>query len=333
MDDVHLDVTACSRLFSLIYNNYSHLRLLYVSRPIRLEQLGSEGDSQFTFTQYMPKVEITADAAMANLANFYSYKNFGQEIPPAICNVFINECTNDLLLLGRYLKEWDGSSKLQVEQLRKKVFRSLHNDLVRMRARSSDAVRVLLVLGLFYRFELAVEREFLEKSLSLNVEYMINSGEVRLDNGYLMLHHSSLAKLYSNVIQAEKMPEFHELLTRYQPMPAALFKHYVAFEPRNFCEFIIGLRRTPHLLKAIIEDTNLSQHIKKGLEREPNINVLGWAMPVLFLANKKAAWNVIDKTDITTSALEKLNKAEADEVWLFILNLSKISQEKGIAGD
>jgi hypothetical protein len=49
----------------------------------------------------------------------------------------------------------------------------------------------------------------------------------------------------------------------------------------------------------------------------------------MWVRSKKAAWNIIEKTDITTTALEKLRKAEAHEVWLFILNISKVSRDKG----
>lgn len=123
IDDVHLDVARCSRLFSFIYGNFSHLKLVFVSRPYRPENEAIEETWHYDYNGFMPSVDIKSDTSLNQLANHYSQHKYKINIPPSILSAFLAECGNDLLLLGRYLREWDGNPNISLFDIRDKVFR------------------------------------------------------------------------------------------------------------------------------------------------------------------------------------------------------------------
>ena len=244
VDDVHLDVPLCSRLFSFIHNNFDNCRLLYVSRSLQMEYDWGDEGWQYSFTDYMPNLEIRSDAVVEPLANFFSMKKFATLMPPAVRTAILTECGPDLLILGRYLREWNGLPNVHLPAIRSKVFDTVRCDLELLRTKTPDAIKILLVIGVFYRFEVPVERRFLEAECGYLVDPLIKSyRELKEHNDFVMLHHSSLAKLYANVIQKLNMREYLELSEEFNPFPQKLFKAYTLSEPRNFCELVIGLRR------------------------------------------------------------------------------------------
>jgi len=170
---------------------------------------------------------------------------------------------------------------------------------------------------------------FVETTLELDASYLVKTGEIRSDNDFLLLHHSSMAKLYSNVIKQFNTSDYSKLASQLEPFPAELFRLYVASQPRNLCEMIVGLRRSSTLLNHLLADSHLVAQFRVGLEREPSLNMLGWALVVLFATSKKAAWRILAHTDIASMSTERLKNADAGEVSVFICNLLKVSQKKG----
>ena len=332
VDDVHLDVARVSRLFSLVYTNYAKLNLLFISRPLHGNELETDESVYYDFSRYMTTVEIRSDAIIEPLADFYSKKRFGHGMPPTVLRAFMEECGSDLLLLGRYLREWTGSTMTPLPEIRKKVIQAVLVDLEKLRILSPDAVSALLVVSMFYRFEVPVERAFLESHLALQISILLARGELKEQNGFILLYHSSLAKLYTNVCSSLRMPEYETLSAQYSPMPDALFAAYVDSEPRNICEFIVGIRKVRKhgsLVTSIVAQTQLHEKLRTGLERERNLNLLGWAILVIFWADRKNGWRVIKELDLSNFAQDLPNIASPGEISLFLLNLKKVSQTKG----
>ncbi len=77
--------------------------------------------------------------------------------PERFLKSFLEECGNDLLLLGRYLREWTGSSAVHLPEIRRKVFQTVRGDLEKLRSLSPDAVTALFVVSVFYKFEVPIE--------------------------------------------------------------------------------------------------------------------------------------------------------------------------------
>lgn len=327
LDDVHLDVAAASKLFTPIYGKLENVNLLFVSRPLTVEHDDDIEGWQYSFTQYMPKIEISADTALAQLPAFYTRKRFGKPIPPIAKNLFVNECGNDVLLLGRYLSEWDGSSTVNLEEIRNAVFRKVYDDLEHMKRYSPDAVKVLLVLGVFYRFEIEVEEQFF-KLLGLDTSYLTKTSEIRIDNGFAMLYHSSLAKLYSNAIRNLEMTDYAAFATIFTPFPLQLFKEYIRSLPRNIPELIIGLKAAPTMLNEILKDASLKDSMRECLEREQSLAMLGWSLVVMQAADAAATWRILENANFYRHAKEIAIKDNGPEVAVFIFNLSKVSEIK-----
>jgi hypothetical protein len=129
VDDVHLDVPRVSRLFDLTHTKYASLQLLFISRPLQKNELEMDETNYYDFTRYMTTVEVQADAIIEPLADFFSRKRFGHGMPPTILKAFMEECGNDLLLLGRYLREWNGSALTSLPEIRNRVKQTVLGDL------------------------------------------------------------------------------------------------------------------------------------------------------------------------------------------------------------
>jgi len=329
VDDGHLDVAMCSKLFTAVYDGFEKLRLLFVSRPISTDSIEDENTVLFMFTQYMPLFDISADRAVSTIAQFFSQKQFNRPLPPVVRNFLLHECANDLLLLGRYLRVWDGTVQINLPKIREKVAFSVRRDLESMRNQSSDAVRILLVLGLFYRFEIGIEKDFIVDHLNLNPQYLLKRGDIHAENNFLMLAHSSLAKLYSNVIQSLNMPEYSEFAEKYHPFPLKLFYEYASYAPRNFSEFIIGLRLSPDIARSILISEELRKNIVDSLQREPNLTLLGWALRTMDIVDHKACWAIVKEANLTINAETKIRQTDPSGISLFLFNLHIVSLVKG----
>jgi RecA/RadA recombinase len=328
LDDVHVDVNRASEVFAFIYNNLHNMRMIFISRPLIIEQVDDENINQFEFTRFVPKIEIMADLAVKALSNFYSQQRFGQQISPINMNLFVHECANDLLILGRYLKEWDGAPRVKLEQLRDAVANAIRLDLEKIRIKSPDAVKAFLILGVFYKFEIRVEKAFFDH-LKIDVEPLILSGDVKEENNFVFLYHSSLARLYSNVIQSFNMPEYAEMISRFTTFPLSLFSDYIRNNPRNLCELLIGLRRSPQLLKDLLVNSSLDEAMIAGLEREGNLALLGISLLIMSANDKRAFWRIIEQVDFKSNAQSFVDRSDSIQISYFIHNIKITCYEKG----
>ncbi len=330
LDDVHLDVARSARLFGFIFQNFSDLRVVYISRPMQTEQmLDAEERQQFSFTRYMPRIDISSESAVDAIAEHYSQQRFHQPIPPLILGSFRQECSGDLLILGRYLREWDGASSVNLNELHAQVVQAIRLDLEQLRTHTPDAIRIILVLGMFYRFELSVESSFLEAELGFDMGYLVSRGDIRLDNGFVRLHHSSQAKLYSNAIKNLNMPEYAELASRLSPFPSLVFRRYILSGPRNICEFITSLRGS-ELLGELVQHDEIVPKVRRGLERELSLDLVGWSLVILFACNQKRGWQILEGTDLASVAAERVALSDARQASLFLHNLHRVSKTKAI---
>jgi hypothetical protein len=329
VDDVHLDPARASRLFNFVYANLIRLGLLFVSRPLRTETEDLTNTEHYAFAQYMPALTIRAEAVAEALANHYSLKQYAKPIPAQILKAFIEECGNDLLLLGRYIRQWNGQQSIHLPDVRRRVFQSVRDDLERLRAGSADSVKALFIVSLFYRYEVPVERKFLDKTLSLSLENLLKTGEISEQNGFALLHHSSMAKLYTNVCRSLRMPEMAELEHTFPKVPNSIFSQYIQSRPRNLCELVIGLRRSKDILSELLSEAECIAPIRAGIERESDLNQVGWAMLAIYSASRKNGWQILKDVDLAAATRESLPTSAPSEIGRFIFNLYRISRTKG----
>jgi predicted ribosome-associated RNA-binding protein Tma20 len=327
VDDVHLDIASASKMFAPIYSNFENANLLFISRPLSVYHNDNLEEWQYRFTDYMDKVEISADSAILDLPSFYTRKKYKKTISPYEQKLFVSECGNDVLLLGRYLSEWDGASPVNLDTIKKGVFRKVQDDLELMRQSAPDAIKALLVLGVFYKFEIPVEEDFFN-FLNLDTSYLSQTSEVKIENGFVRLYHSSLAKLYSNVIRSIQMPEYKEFAEKLSPFPSQLFKEYVRSMPRNVPELLLGLRFAPDMMKTILQDQTLTESIRTCFEHEQNLPVLGWSLVIMKAIDGISTWRILEKADFEYHARNIADTEDAIEVTVFLLNLTKISEVK-----
>jgi PUA domain len=82
-------------------------------------------------------------------------------------------------------------------------------------------------------------------------------------------------------------------------------------------------------IAPILQRTELHIKLRKGLERESDLNYLGWAILILFRADRKNGWLVIKDLDLSFFARELQNIASPEMIRQFLLNLKRVSRLKG----
>jgi hypothetical protein len=226
-----------------------------------------------------------------------------------------------------------------------------------------NAEDVFLPLSIFYRFEIPVERKFMVKQLGIEkdkINKLIELSEIIETeeigrNKMLSLFHSSIADLYFRVYRA--YPSLGEELKdkivnqKEENLEYCLFyKYMTSIDPRNAIDVVYHLVRDWRhekvgklLLKKLIEDRNIKDIIRKGIEKEGDLEKIGWCM-----YNTPIGYKLADQ--IVDTLLTKIEK-EGDVakigfcVWnsyfiyrsrskayskLFDIILSKIEKEEDI---
>ncbi|MCK4733051.1 MAG: hypothetical protein KAT65_11395, partial [Methanophagales archaeon] len=154
-----------------------------------------------------------------------------------------------------------------------------------------NAEDVFFPLSVFYRFEISVERDFLEEQLEIEVDKIneliklseiTQTEEARRDQ-MLSLIHSSIAESYFKTYQVYPVLGKRikkEILQKDEDLEYCLFHKYItSSDPRNALEVVNHLggywfynkREGKTLLKKLVEDKEIEKSIKKGIKKEEDI--------------------------------------------------------------
>ena len=107
------------------------------------------------------------------------------------------------------------------------------------------------------------------------------------------------------------------------------FRRMLAVSLRNLCEVIIGLRRSREMVRYVLFAPDTDVAIRHGLERERDLDVLGWERCVLHGASRTHGWSTLKDVDFSGLAREVAASASAAELSRFIFHLSCVSHTKG----
>jgi hypothetical protein len=365
VDDAHLLPTECERLVREFKNRKSKAKLIIGSRSNRLIQGGHPKEvSEF---EYLSEKDIRAEDVTEEMIKTFLERKYGfsdERIKGVSKN--LEKYKKDLWHLSWAVKTHNPKKdSVEDKEIYEKVKDSIRNISAGKDKPRINAEDIFLPLSVFYRFEIPIERDFLEEQLEIEedkINQLVELSEIIETekmgrNRMLSLIHSSIADLYFKVYQAypslgnrikKKILNQKEENLQYY----LFYKYMTSTNPRNAIDIVDRLERRIYLgwlsekgevtlFKKIIGDEKVEKSIKEGIEKEEDMEKIGRCVWDIAYASKEVALKLVDSVSSKIEKEENIEKigrcvgdiAEASkEVALKLVDSvsSKIEKEENI---
>ena len=348
VDDAHLYLSYCERLVKE-FKRRGRGNLIIGSRDSReiTKEHPKEG-VEYELLSELSKTCIhihTKDVTESMIRTFFEKQNFDNDRTKTASNDLV-DFKEDLWFLSWALKSYKNS--VNIDDIYEKISYTLQNIKVGKEKDSIiiNAENVFLPLSIFYRFEIPVERYFLEDELGINdsiINQLIRIQEILEMKDMLSLHHSSLAKLYyesykkdggfgrkvkKNILNGRNKEdlEFH-----------SFFQYMTTTDSRNSIDIVIYLGRDwgdkkggKTLIKRLTEENKIQESIEKGIKKEKDIEKIAEFMFEITMTNHIAGWKLANNIGIP-SLLAKIEEEEDIEKSRRLLeSISNMNSEMGL---
>jgi transposase-like protein len=252
VDDAHFLTTECEKLVREFKNRNLKEKLLIGSRPTR--EIRGEHPKEASVFEHLSKTYIHAEDVTEEIIKGFlkkEYHSSDERIKTVSKN--LERYKKDLWHLSWALKAYKPEKDLVGEKdIYEKIRDSIRNISAGEGKQRINAEDIFLPLSVFYRFEIPIERKFLEVQLEIEenkitqlIELLeIIETEELGRNRMLSLIHSSIAELYFKTYQAypslgEKVKD--KILNKSnEDLQYCLFYNYItSTDPRNAVDVVI----------------------------------------------------------------------------------------------
>ena len=351
VDDAHLDLSDCERLIRN-FKRSGKGKLIIGSRETKeiTEEHPKEGAeyellSELSETCMHVQAEgITEEMIRTFLENQY---HFDEDKIKSVSSNLI-KYKNDLWLLSWALKTYNKDKEsVDIDEIYEKIVVSIKKIKVGKNKESINAEDVFLPLSIFYRYEIPIQRYFLEEQLDIKEEALnrlIGLQEiVETKDTMLSLHHSSIAELYlgaylnkshlgrgikKKILNGKNEKELEFCL---------FYRYLIKSDSRNVVDAIIYLgsdledkKGGKTLLKNLSEREKIQKSIEIGIEREDNIGKIGKCLFVITRASGKIASYLVETIDINGLSAKMEKELDALMNGTCLAGISIASKESGM---
>ena len=316
VDDAHLSIENCER-FVREFKNGGRGKLIIGSRPTE-EILGGHPKNASEF-EYLSKIEVHAEDVAEEITKSFlkvDYNFSDERINTIVKN--IEKYKKDLWFLSCALKAYDPKKdSVEEEEIYKKIRDSIRNIDTGKGITAINAEDVFLPLSIFYRFEIPIEREFLEDQMGIEgtlINRLIEMSEIVETeeigrNKMLSFNHSSIAELYYGAYQ--RYPSFGKRISNKilnqknrKYLENCLFYKYITTYPRNAVEVVVHLRESmkesqgAKILEKLTKCNKIQKSIEEGAKIEMDILKIGKCTLFISQAREEAGSKLINSLDI-----------------------------------
>jgi hypothetical protein len=355
VDDAHLLSTECERLVRDFKNRKLKAKLIIGSRPTR--EIRGEHPKEASEFEYVSKIDIRAeDVTEGMVRRFLKRKyDFSDERIKTVSKN-LEKGKKDLWHLSWALKAYNPEKdSVEEEEICEKIRDSIRKIKVGKDETGGDvflnAEDIFLPLSVFYRFEIPIERDFLEEQLEIEVDKinkLIGLSEIIEREGIgrnrmLSLIHSSIAELYFGAYQAypslgrETRKNFQGDISDMEYIEYCLFRQYMKSKPTNSFDVVIYLERDWYdekggrtLLERMIEDEKIENLIKESTGKEEDIEKIGSTMRAIAMVNKGIALKLANHIDIDFLASKIEKEEDIEKIGVCIGEIVVASEEVGL---
>ena len=316
VDDAHLSIENCER-FVREFKNGGCGKLIIGSRPTE-EICGAHPKNASEF-ENLSKIEVHAEDVAEEITMSFlkvGYNFSGERINTIVKN--IEKYKKDLWFLSWALKAYDPKKdSVEEEEIYAKIRDSIRNIDTGKGITAINAEDVFLPLSIFYRFEIPIEREFLEEQMGIEgtiINRLIEMSEIVETeeigrNKMLSFNHSSIAELYYGAYQ--RYPSLGKIIRKKilnqkdrKYLENCLFYKYITTYPRNAVEVVVYLREPMKvsqggkILEKLTKCNKIQKSIEEGIKREKDILKIGKCVLYILQAREEAGSKLVNSIDI-----------------------------------
>lgn len=323
VDDAHLKLSECERLVRGFKGKDGFL--LIGSREI--DELRREHPKEMSEFEHLSKTKVKAEDVTEEMIELFLKRKHNlsdDRIKTVSAN--LERYKHDLWFLSwallAYNPEKDSVEEREIVEKVKESIRNIKKN------GGVNGEEVFYPLSVFYRFEIPIERRFLENlgvsqrtiddllSLAEIIEFE-EFGKRRM----LLLHHSSIADVYFEAYKrypdlGGKLREFDEL---------SLFRKYLESRPMNLIDVVIRLGKDiinekggRTILKKLVEIEGFVDLIKGAIDKE-DLRKIGWCLFGIARTNEEIALKLVDTV---ASKIDKEMNLKEIEKCLFVIALT-----------
>ncbi len=351
IDDAYLQLLKCEELIRDFRYNKLRTKLIIGSREVK--ELGGtpKRKSEFeglAFTRISP-----AGAADKMIHLFLKKKHrISDNSRIGTVSIDLEEYQHDLWNLSWALRAYNkDTNKVRKEDVYTAICDACITNIEVAVQKTIDGQDVLLPLSFFYRFEIPIEKRFLTDILEIDggcIDNLASVSEIReiKERGrrtMLSLHHSSLALLYFEIYRSPDFPGLGERVkeriieqSKNNDLEHSLFYLYLKSEPMNSLDVLIDLRHDwegkkggPTLHKKLIEDKQVEGSIERSIEKEEDMEKIGWCVSDIGQASKEVGLKLAGRIDINALSLNIEKEKDIEKIGWCVGGIADASKEVG----
>src|SRR5659263_1015 len=339
VDDAHLNISECERLIRN-FKGRGKGKLIIGSRETREI---TEGDlTRVSEFEHLGKtaINVKAEDVTAEMIKTFLKKQYNlEEDRIKTVSGSLEIFTEDLWFLSWALKSFNPmKTSVEKEEIYEKIRDSIRKKKAGEEKPAINAEDVLLPLSVFYRFEIPIERYFLEEQMGIErniINQLIGLQEIREKEDIgrhkmLSLNHSSIAKLYFRSYQ--NFPDLGRKIKKKilnendeNDLEYCLFYRYLTTtDSRTAVDVVISLgwdyfdeEGGTILIENLIKGDKIQKTIKEGINKEKDIRKVESCVSDISRVSKKWALELVD------SVSTRIDKEDSIEmIGLCIFNIS-----------
>ncbi len=346
VDDAHLLPTECERLVRDFKNRKSKAKLIIGSRETR--EIRGEYPKEGSEFEYLSKTDIHAEDVTEEMIKRFLKRKYGfSDERIKVVSKNLEEYKKDLWHLSWALKAYNPEKdSVEEEGVYDKIRDSIRNISVGKGKPGITAEDVFLPLSIFYRFEIPIERRFLEEHIGIEeniINQLIDLSEVIETEEIgkrrtLSLIHSSIADLYFKTYQlyfdlggdVKKIFQGDNSDAEYP-----LFYQYIDSMPMNFFDVVLHLnlfggKRGQKLFEKLIIDEKLQKSIKESIKKEKNVAKIGFLVWHIVDVSKEVGLKLINLLDNDNLLSEIEKEEDIMMIGTCVWSIFDVSEEVGL---
>ncbi len=341
VDDAHLYPSDCERLIK-DFKSGGKGKLIIGSRPTK--EILPTHPKKISEFQFLNKTEIHSEDVTEEMITTFLKKQykFGDDKIETVSKN-LKKYKNDLWQLSWALNAYKhDKDSVDDEEIYENIIVSI-TEIETKDKGTINAEDAFFPLSVFYRFEIPIERDFLEEHLKIKkdiLNQLIELSEIletrEKGNRLLSLHHSSLAELffiaYQNYHSFGKKVKKNILNGKNErSLEYCLFYRYLTTtDPSSAINVIIYLGWKDNgktLLKKLSEENKIQEIIENEIEKENNIEKIGECIWIITVVNPIAGWKLANNIDINILSSKIEKEGDIEKIGMCVRHIAWINKD------
>jgi hypothetical protein len=351
IDDAHLNLFYCERLVEE-FKSKGKRNLIIGSRESReiTEEHPKDG-AEYQILSELSKmcIHVQAEDVTERMIETFLEKQYHIVLNRE--EGFLHGYKKDLWLLSWALKAYNPKkNSVEDDVICRNITKSIEKIGVGKEKDKINAQDAFLPLSIFYRFEIPIERSFMEQQLQIDgktINKLIELQEIveTKDSGHKMLslHHSSIAELYfgayikesdlggkikKNILNGKDKNDLEY---------CSFYRYLTTSDLRNTIGVFLSLNRDFSiekggltLLRKLVEQDEIKKSIEIGINTEEDLEKIGVCVRGIAEANGHVAFELIKNIDIDVLSTKIEKETDIEKVGKCVKSIAAVNENRAM---